>query len=178
MLPFSLRSISLPQDLPALNHFLSREDQDRAAQLEPAVAAGDALVWVAEQDGVLLGWAVAHLTFRADLGWEIDPDTLSFQTGENVYLEHLRVAESHRNQGIGKPLLKAIEQECHRREKRRLWLHTGETNVLAQRFYEREGWTVEKTVWPHWNGGAPMRVYCKQIERQEKTASWSKGEAL
>jgi len=106
---------------------------------------------------------VVQTRYREDLGWEPDGDAFLFVSGQNAYLENLEVKGSFRSMGIGRELLAAMEEEVRRRGRRVLWLHTGEANYGACRFYEREGWSHERTVYPAWRNGAPTRIYVKVI---------------
>jgi GNAT superfamily N-acetyltransferase len=54
------------------------------------------------------------------------------------WLAGLYVAPDHRRQGIGRALVRAIEEQARRRGNRRLYLYAGP----ASKFYERLGWIV------------------------------------
>lgn len=135
----------------------------RLSRIDTAPASGDCLVWAAELGHERVGGAVVHLRLDPALPWVLDDDTILFQSGENAYLEHLFVAEAHRRQGIARALLQAVEAAVGAHGKRHLWLHTGEDNTGAQRFYRQEGWQHVKTVTPLWHPESPMRVYHKEV---------------
>ena len=159
----SIRPLDFDRDERALSAFLEAADQRRLQQARGAIQDGDSIVLVAEVNGRVVGWAVVQTRYREDLNWEPDGDALSFVGGENAYLENLEVAEFFRGQGIGRELLAAIEEEVRRRGRQILWLHTAEQNYRAHRFYEREGWSHARTVYPPWRNGVPIRVYVKSI---------------
>lgn len=161
-----IRPFDFDRDDRALSAFLDEADQRRLQQVRGAIHDGDTIVLVAEVNGRVVGWAVVQTRYREDLDWEPDGDALSFVRGENAYLENLEVAEFFRGQGIGRELLTAMEAEVRRRGRQMLWLHTAEQNYRAQRFYEREGWRHERTVYPPWRNGAAMRVYVKSIRME------------
>ena len=158
-----IRPIHFGWDSADLKSFLTEKDAARLDQCRPAVAAGDAFILVAVHDGKAVGWAAVHTRCRDDMGWGDEGGTISFQQGENAYLENIAVMERLRNRGIGSQLLCAAEDGVRQRRKHHLWLHTGEKNCGAHRFYERHGWSHERTVYPSWTQGAPTRVYCKAI---------------
>jgi ribosomal protein S18 acetylase RimI-like enzyme len=158
-----IRLIEFERDRAPLKCFLSSADGQRLDRLQPAVEQGNAVLLVAAREHQVFGWVVVHTSYRADLGWYVDGDTIRFQSGENVYVEYLEVETEMRGRGIGRMLLTSAEAAIRPMGKRILWLHTDEQNKGAQRFYEREGWTAHATVYPVWRDGAPMRVYRKEI---------------
>jgi len=158
-----IRPIDIGRDTIGLSAFLDGAELQRLQQVQYAIQDGDSIVLVAEMNGQVIGWAVAQTRYREDLGWEPDADALWFVSGENAYLENLEVKASFRGMGIGQELLAAMEEEVRWRGRRVLWLHTAETNYGACRFYEREGWSHERTVYPAWRNGAPTRIYVKVI---------------
>jgi GNAT superfamily N-acetyltransferase len=159
----NIRPIDLGRDVMALSAFLDEADQRRLQQVREAIQDGDSIVLVAEVLGQVAGWAVVQTRYRDDLGWEPDADALRFVSGENAYLENLEVKASFRSMGIGRELLAAAEEEVGRRGRNILWLHAAERNYGACRFYEREGWSHDRTVYPAWRNGVPTRIYVKPI---------------
>lgn len=158
-----IRPIEIGRDVMALSTFLEAADLQRLQQIQGTIQEGDSVVLVAEVNGRVVGWALVQTRYRVDLGWEPDADALWFVSGENAYLENLEVAEFFRGQGIGRELLAAAEAEMRRYGRRFFWLHTSEQNQGAQRFYEREGWSHARTVYPAWRNGAPTRIYGKSL---------------
>lgn len=158
-----VRHIDLHRDVRDLSAFLDGADVRRLLQIQEAIGEGDSIVLVAEVNGRVIGWAVSQLRFREELGWEPDMDAFYFVGGANAYLENLEVSEFFRGQGIGQELLTVTEAEVRRRGRTVLWLHTGEQNDRAQRFYARAGWIHDRTVYPAWRNGAPMRIYMKRL---------------
>lgn len=157
------RPIDFERDVEAVRSFLNERAAERLATVQPIVAEGDALVLVVDDGGRAGGWAVVHLAYREELGWEPDADTLRFRSGSAAYLEYMEVEESRRDRGLGGALLAAVGAEARARAKRQLWLHTSESNVGAHRFYERHGWRHARPVHPAWNEGKAMRVYEKSL---------------
>ncbi len=159
-----IREASFPNDIEALEGFLDKDDRKFMDKLPSIVSSHDGFCLVADNKGMPFGWAVVHLNYRADYGWDTDADTIRFQTGENSYLENLAVAQSYRRHGIGTRLLQAAESRTVGEGKKAMWLHVREQNTDAVRFYERENWCHRRTSHPAWCNKEPMRVYMKSLD--------------
>jgi predicted N-acetyltransferase YhbS len=60
------------------------------------------------------------------------------------WLAGLYVVAEHRRQGVGRALVRAIEDQARQRGSRRLYLYTGG----ASTYYERLGWSIiDRIVW-------------------------------
>jgi predicted N-acetyltransferase YhbS len=86
-----------PSDVPAVQALLQSspgvwQSAWRNDAVRRAVAAADGLAYIADEDGLLIGFACAH-----DVGFR-------------AYLSELVVAESHQRQGVGPALLAAVER--------------------------------------------------------------------
>ncbi len=160
----SVRPIDFARDEAPLKSFLSERDSTRLEHMETACEAGDCFAYVAEEGGLAVGWAVVHTKFRADQDWDPpDDDTRAFQQGDSAYLENIEVTARARSSGIGSMLLEAVQSEAALRDKKRLWLHTSENNVKAHSLFDREGWVIERTVYPPWKPGSRTRIYRKDL---------------
>ncbi len=84
---------------------------------------------VAKQGQTLLGFV--HYVFH-DSTWSVN---------DFCYLEDLFVAENNRGNNIGKRLIEHVKQQANERQCGRLYWHTQEKNVTAQRLYD---WVAEK----------------------------------
>lgn len=98
--------------------------------------------WVAEREGLLVGFADTAPAREEDM-----PD----RTAE---LKLLFVAPGEFGSGIGKALHDHAVQDLRSRGFEPLVLWTLEENVRAQRFYERNGWQREAVTRPWWQGVA------------------------
>jgi GNAT superfamily N-acetyltransferase len=85
---------------------------------------------VAEYQGQLVGFALFFKTYS------------TFLTKPGLYLEDIFVQESHRGQGIGKALLKAVAQIAQERGYGRLEWSVLDWNETAIAFYEKMGTEV------------------------------------
>jgi len=91
-----------PRDIPAITLLMKSElnfwhDDWRSDVLERALKTSDGLAFVAEEDTRIIGFICAH-----DLGFR-------------AYLNEFIVHEDVRGKGIGKALLKKVEQELSKR---------------------------------------------------------------
>jgi GNAT superfamily N-acetyltransferase len=97
-----------------------------AARLTAAVAANDAEVLVADDDGEIVGICTVYL------------DLESVRFGRRAWVEDLAVHPDHRSAGHGKALLDAAKEWARQRGATHLELDSGEARADAHRFYERE----------------------------------------
>lgn len=88
----------------------------------------DALVQVAEAQGVVLGFIALHFL----------PQIAT--AGDFCRVNYLCVTERARGLGIGATLLRFAEARARSRGCDRIELHSGERRVDAHRFYRREGY--------------------------------------
>lgn len=84
---------------------------------------------VAKQGNVMLGFV--HYLFHAS----------TWATNDYCYLEDLFVDENSRGKNTGKHLIEYVADQARERQCARLYWHTQETNVTAQRLYN---WIGEK----------------------------------
>lgn len=84
---------------------------------------------VAKQGPHILGFV--HYVFHGST-WSVN---------DFCYLEDLFVAENSRGQNTGKQLIEYVKQQASERQCGRLYWHTQQKNVTAQRLYD---WVAEK----------------------------------
>jgi GNAT superfamily N-acetyltransferase len=161
--PITVRPINYERDPHELRTFLDERDRLRLEHSAEAVEAGDAFIFVADDEGKAVGWVVVHTRYRDDQDWEPDEDGKQFQAAENAYMENIEVTARARGRGVGKRLLEAVHDEARKRGKRTVWLHTSENNAMAHRLFEREGWVHERTVNPPWKPANRTRIYRKDL---------------
>ena len=80
---------------------------------------------LAEVDGKVIG--LAHYVFRPDT-WEIE---------DFCYLEDLYVDPKVRGVGVGRALIKAVEQIAIEKGSKRLYWTTAEDNEVARKLYDK-----------------------------------------
>jgi len=160
----TIRPLNPNQELSALKALLDAKDGVRLEQCLPAVADGEAFILVAIQADAVVGVGIVHTAARIDMGWDPQGGTLDFLQSGGAYVENIEVKRPLRSQGIGSLLLRTIEQEALRRGCMRIWLHTGDDNLGAQRFYARNGWQHKETLQVPWKPiGRLSLVYFKDL---------------
>ena len=80
---------------------------------------------LAEKDGQVIG--LAHYIFRPDT-WEVE---------DFCYLEDLFVDPKARGYGVGRALIKAVEQIAIKKGLKRLYWVTAEDNQVARKLYDQ-----------------------------------------
>lgn len=80
---------------------------------------------VAEQDGQIIG--LTHYLFRPDT-WEVE---------DFCYLEDLYVEPSVRGNGVGRALIKAVEQIAINKGSKRIYWVTAPDNLVARKLYDK-----------------------------------------
>ena len=81
--------------------------------------------FLAEKDGQIIG--LAHYIFRPDT-WEV---------ADFCYLEDLYVDPRVRGVGVGRALIKAVEQIAIEKGSKRLYWTTAEDNEVARKLYDK-----------------------------------------
>jgi ribosomal protein S18 acetylase RimI-like enzyme len=98
------------------------------------VVQGNAIIWIAEQNGSSL---IGQL-FVSLLG-----NRLELADGvTRAYIYGFRIRPQFRNQGIGTMIMHTIEADLKRRGFRQITLNVGQENHAARRFYDRLGYMV------------------------------------
>ena len=161
----TVRPIDFARDIAPLMSFLDGRDRMRLEHCEAGVQAGDCFIFVADEDGTAVGWAVVHTKFRDDQDWSPpDEDTKAFQQGDNAYLENIEVTARQRSNGVGRHAARGgADRGEAPRARSMLWLHTSENNVKAHRSSIVKAGRVERTVYPPWKPTSRTRVYRKVL---------------
>ncbi len=97
--------------------------------------------------GTILGFIVAQAN-RGGVGHIITIDVLP----------------QGRRRGIGSRLLEAAEQGLRKSRCDRVRLETAVDNLTAQKFYERQGYAVTKTIPGYYSNGADAFVLVKNLQ--------------
>jgi ribosomal protein S18 acetylase RimI-like enzyme len=99
------------------------------AQFENRLKGRNSIVYIAEDNGQPVGFAMAHI-FKAFMRKRID---------KIGFLEYLYVEDKYRNKGIGAMLLEKVENFLRDKKISRIRLTTFTTNTDAIRFYSAHG---------------------------------------
>ena len=97
--------------------------------LRQIVQSAASATWIAEQDDVIAGFAVAEWAQSADV--------------PEAYIQTIEVAPEHRRQGIGNELLRRVESSAQAAGAGSIWLHVDSENTHAIRLYETHGYHHE-----------------------------------
>jgi ribosomal protein S18 acetylase RimI-like enzyme len=108
----------------------------RSALYTELLAKPDTVLLLAEADGALVGYGLAHVLATADT-WIADTWRTADRVGE---IESLAVLPSHRGRGIGSRLIDALEDELAAFGVTDLILGVLAGNTDAIRLYERRGY--------------------------------------
>lgn len=119
------------------------------AYMRSLVDAQDAAAWIATEDDLMVGFAIA--TWRAVKG------------GILAYIETIEVTPAQRGRGIGAELLRRVEDSARRAGALSLWLHVDETNAEAIRLYERHGFRPHGSEEHFYAPGRGALVYGKPL---------------
>jgi GNAT superfamily N-acetyltransferase len=103
------------------------EDGHARTAITEALVAPESAVFVADDDGSLVGFCTAYMDF----------DSVRF--GRRCWVEDLAVDPQRRSEGIGKALLDAAKDWARGAGATHLELDSGLARTDAHRFYEREG---------------------------------------
>jgi ribosomal protein S18 acetylase RimI-like enzyme len=96
------------------------------AYMRHLVNSQRAAAWVAEKEGKLAGFAIVVWPQEA--------------AGQIAYIETIEVAADWRKQGIGRELLRRVEESSRAAGCSSIWLHVDEENASAIRLYESHGY--------------------------------------
>lgn len=140
-----------PSDLP----ILSKIDQAcfppdvsyTKEELAAYIAHRSARTWVAEDEGVLLGFLVA-MREPARIGHIITID----------------VVEGRRRHGVGRELMNAAENWARKARLLMIYLETAEDNKAAKAFYEVRGYRKVDKVEHYYNNGQSAWVMVKHLQ--------------
>jgi ribosomal protein S18 acetylase RimI-like enzyme len=126
--------------------------------LRRLVASAQTATWMAEEDGVLAGFATVKWRDEAE--------------GGIAYIETIEVDRMWRGRGVGGELLRRIERSALKAGAGLIWLHVDAENASAIRLYESHGYArkgKEENFYPR---GRTALIYAKLLAAVgESTAS-------
>jgi ribosomal protein S18 acetylase RimI-like enzyme len=113
------------------------------------VRSDHAATWIAEEDGLLEGFAIVEWAQEAGL--------------MVAYIPTIEVSPQKRRSGAGSELLRLIEQSALNAGVRVIWLHVDEENAAAIRLYEAHGYRREGREADFYARGRTALVYAKPL---------------
>ncbi|HEX8123814.1 MAG TPA: GNAT family N-acetyltransferase [Solirubrobacteraceae bacterium] len=130
---------------------VDRPFDDRVAEWERYAMGGGAPMWVADDDGAVIGEVAAGASRDAEA-----PEW----TGE---LLAIYVDPDRQGAGVGSALLERAVAELRRAGHQRATLWTFGNNPRATAFYERHGWRADGTVRAEQRFGSPEVRYAREL---------------
>jgi ribosomal protein S18 acetylase RimI-like enzyme len=112
------------------------------------VSRANAATWVAEEDGLLIGFAIVE--------WR------EGKLGVTAYIQTIEVALEARNQGVARELLNRTEDSARLAGAALIWLHVEATNAAAIRLYESQGYRCEGREENYYPLGRAALIYVKR----------------
>lgn len=113
--------------------FYKQEPNAKTKQyLTDRLSNGESIVFVAEENGTLVGFTQCYPTFS----------TVSLS--QIWLLNDLFVDPNHRGKHIADELMVMAESEAKAAGATRIWLRTAHTNTPAQALYEGRGWVQDE----------------------------------
>ncbi len=120
--------------------------------MQKIISQSNSVTWIAEEDGQMGGFAIAEWARGA--------------SGTIGYIQTIEVAPDRRKQGIGRELLRRIEDSARAASAGSIWLHVDAQNLAAIRLYEANGYVREGREEDYYAPGHAALVYGKPIESE------------
>jgi ribosomal-protein-alanine N-acetyltransferase len=119
------------------------------AYMRQLVISQRAATWVAEENGVMAGFAIVKL--------------LEETAGQVAYIETIEVSASQRKQGVGGELLRRVEDTARAFGSTGIWLHVDVENAPAIRLYEAHGYIQQGREDHYYAHRHAALVYAKRL---------------
>ena len=118
------------QTCSCLEHFTFDRAYEKIGDLIDHLNTNTCIAYGAFEDGEIIGyiWAYPH----------------PFREETRMYINEIRVKEEYRNRGIGKELMRMVEERAKELNLPALYLHAEATNPDAIRLYESIGYKKER----------------------------------
>jgi ribosomal protein S18 acetylase RimI-like enzyme len=117
--------------------------------LRSTVRRANAATWIAEEDGQLKGFAIVVWTQRKS---EI-----------TAYIQTIEVAPEARRSGVGRELLRRIEDSARAAGAALIWLHVEAVNTAAIHLYEAQGYHCKGRRENYYPEGHAALIYSKPL---------------
>jgi len=83
--------------------------------------------WVIRTGGAIIGYAFVAFGYSMEYG------------GRDAFLDEIYVTAEHRGRGLGRAMMRVIDETCRAHEVKALHLYVERDNLAAQEFYRRIG---------------------------------------
>jgi len=121
------------------------------AFMRQLVDSSKTATWVAEQDGMMAGFAIVE--------WSDE------KAGVVAYVQTIEVGPHWRGHGVGGELLRRMEGSARAACAQLIWLHVDAENAAAIRLYEAHGYLREGKEENYYPRHRPALVYAKPLEQ-------------
>ena len=81
-----------------------------------------------------------------------------------AYIQTLEVLPAHRSRGVGRELLRRVEESAKSAGAHVIWLHVAESNAPAIRLYEGHGYSQQGREENFYAKGIPALLYAKPLD--------------
>lgn len=108
--------------------------------------------WVAEDDGVMVGFAIVE--------WSMEPDLVA------AYIPTIEVLPQQRRSGVGAELLRRLETSAAQAGAGLIWLHVDVENDPAIRLYRAAGYVKSGRHEHYYGRYRAAEVYVKDLSRE------------
>jgi ribosomal protein S18 acetylase RimI-like enzyme len=115
----------------------------------------DSATWIAEENGLLAGFAV--------IDWAEEPGAII------AYIQTIEVDPEHRKKGIGSELLRRVEDSARTARAILIWLHVDALNDSAIRLYRAHGYRTEGRQEHYYARGRAAEIYVKPLQSPAET---------
>jgi ribosomal protein S18 acetylase RimI-like enzyme len=119
------------------------------------ISRANSVTWIAEEDGEMAGFAIVE--------WTQGPG------GVIGYIQTIEVAPARRNRGVGRELLRRIEDSARAASADAIWLHVHAENDPAIRLYETNGYVREGKEEDYYAAGQAALIYGKRLESEPRS---------
>lgn len=120
-----------------------------------------AATWIAEENGQMVGFAMAEWTRPKR---EASGGNSSSRSRITAYIQTIEVAPEARRRGVGRELLDRIEGSVRDAGAAAIWLHVDAENTAAIQLYEAQGYTCQGRKEKFYPLGRDGLIYMKQLD--------------
>jgi ribosomal-protein-alanine N-acetyltransferase len=121
----------------------------------------DAATWIADNGERMCGFAIVE--------WTRD------KVGKVAYIQTLEVVAEQRGQGVGRELLRRIEDSASAAGALMIWLHVDAENAAAIRVYQANGFIAQGREEEYYGGDRAALIYAKSLHGAPTVAGDSSG---
>jgi len=142
-----------PEDFPALYAIeevcFHPPDRFSRGYMRRLVEQPNSSTWIAEEEGAMCGFALVEWTSEAELA---------------AYIQTLEVLPVWRGQGVGRELLRCLENSAGAAGAALIWLHVDAENIAAIHLYQLRGYVCQGREDDYYGRDRAALIYSKQLD--------------